>query len=234
MSLLSLLGMQETASIDALAAENIKEKIIDVHLLPRYDDVMQLMRLLRGNGTRGEGRSAWVGFCNGYDIYHTHTVEFVDELAGEIRKLGHGPAVEVCAGNGKLSYHLRQRGIDIRPTDIYTSQNSRDSSLVEKLSCIEALKKYNPRIVVASWICSDSNIIGIDIMKFPSVKYFIHIQHYNGANDSWLTLKAEDTAKIFKLQSSRLRGIEQYGICGSDYHDIQKHTRVVLVKKPGI
>ena len=98
--------------------------------------------------------------------------------------------------------------------------------MVERLSCIQSLEKYNPRIVIASWIHREDNYIGTEILKFPSVEYFINIQH------DGLTLKAEDAAKTFKLESARLGNAEKYGICKADYHCIQPHTEVVLVKKP--
>lgn len=80
------------------------------------------------------------------------TQEFVDELQKEMqrRRLADIPMIEICAGKGKLSYHLRKLGIDIIATDDYSQKMERDESLVERLNHEEALEKYKPRLVIAS------------------------------------------------------------------------------------
>ncbi len=231
-SLSSLLEAQEKAavqatSIDTLAAKEIKKKILNVRLLPRHDEVKQFMQHLAYGQKRQVGRLFWMTFCSYNSLYHVPTAEFVDQLASEISNLGHDPAVEVCAGDGKLSYHLShlsERGINIRATDDYSWKNPRrQRSLVQNFSCNEALKTYKPRIVIASWIPSTKPYIGLDILQFPSVEHFINIQDYKG-----LVLNPGEMSTRLGFRQRRLHTVERYGVCMADYCGIRPHTEVVL------
>ncbi len=62
---------------------------------------------------------------------------------------------------------------------------STDPKLVENLSCTSALNKYQPRLVVASWILHNTRT-GFDILDFPSVDFFIDIGEVKGGA-TWLT-----------------------------------------------
>lgn len=71
-------------------------------------------------------------------------------------------AIEVMAGKGWLSYHLRQKGVNvIAVTDNYSWERFDFSSTpvpVEKLDCVEAVKKYKgANLVIMSWPYMDSN-----------------------------------------------------------------------------
>lgn len=228
-SLLSLLGIKERAkevSIDVLATEAIMENILDVCLLPQHNEVKQLMQRLSYGPIRLLGMGAWMGFCYYKGLYHIPTVEFVDELADEIRKLGPGPVVEVCAGNGKLSYHLSKRGVYTKATDDYSWKDiKRQGSLVENFSCIEALETYKPRIVITSWIPNygDYVNIGPEVLRFPTVKHFINIQDHKGK-----ALDLRGTSKVLGFEWRRLPNVEKYGVCVEDYPGVQPHTQVVL------
>jgi len=147
--------------------EEINSKIISVDQLPTYEEAERFFRFL-------EERHEWFGFCREYNIFNAYNVEFVDSLAARIKSFGKGFVVEVCAGNGKLSHHLKNRGINIIATDDYSNDEiKKDESLFEKLSCSEALEKYKPKMVIASWIPYGGEEIGLSILNFSSVRYFL-------------------------------------------------------------
>src|SRR3989338_1288963 len=96
----------------------------------------------------------WFSICKEVELYHVFTEEYVTVLAEIIKKLAVSPPiVEIVAGTGKLSYHLRKRGILVIPTDdLSWNLYSRSRGLVENLNHRAALEKYRPQLVIASWI----------------------------------------------------------------------------------
>ncbi|MEK6849439.1 MAG: class I SAM-dependent methyltransferase, partial [Nanoarchaeota archaeon] len=132
-------------------------------------------------------------------------------LAGQLRTLPtQKPILEVCAGSGKLAHHLRKQGSDVIATDSYVQRMVRNQSQVEKLKHNAALRKYDPEVVIASWIPGESRI-GIDVLKYPSVKHFICI----GEGPSY-SCGHDDIYKIAKPK--KLRFIERFSIGFMDFH----------------
>ena len=83
------------------------------------------------------------------------------------------PIVEICAGNGRLSYHLGQRGIKIIATDDYSRKTDR-MDIVEELNHQAAIEKYDPSIVLASWM-PPIKPIDVDVLRYPGIEHLVHI-----------------------------------------------------------
>lgn len=97
-------------------------------------------------------------FCHENARYGIPTIELVEYLKDII---GGRSAIEIGAGHGDLGYHLgihrtdskMQESPDIQeryrrfgqPTIKYPKD-------VEKIEALDAVKKYNPQVVVASWV----------------------------------------------------------------------------------
>lgn len=97
-------------------------------------------------------------FCHYYARYGLPTLELVEWLKDKIKGLS---AIEIGAGAGDLGYHL---GIPM--TDSYCQeipevkefyQISRQPTIqygkdVERLDALQAIDKYKPDVVIASWV----------------------------------------------------------------------------------
>lgn len=120
-------------------------------------------------------------FCHYKGIYGVVTNELVDDLK---ELIGDDSAIEVGSGNGTLG-----KALGITCTDNYcqtfpdvvmayrTMQQPtiEYGSHVERLDAVEAVKKYNPKVVVGSWIThrfdynnpnADGNAHGPDEYQF--------------------------------------------------------------------
>lgn len=192
------------------ALETVAEtvaKIRDIEQLPTFEEAKQLILLLEEGHRRNYRYTSWQKFCEKHGIWSVYTVEFVDALEEVIRGLNETPIVEVCAGNGKLSYHLRKRGIDITATDDYSDEEiKRDERLVERLPHKEVLVKHESRIVIAAFVPPDKGIAE-DVLDFPSVNYFIQFPQFTGPTISscqtgWKSrpLELDDVHNGFKIR----------------------------------
>ncbi|MCD6590594.1 MAG: hypothetical protein J7K72_01335 [Candidatus Aenigmarchaeota archaeon] len=199
--------------------ENVKKKITELCQLPSYKEAKALFNYYQNHWFNMLQYSdeaicpfdCWFKFCNENDIYNVYNIEFVNALADEIKKLNLAPVAEICAGNGKLSYHLRERGIDIIATDDYSfTFIERDEKLVERLSHRETLEKYKPRIVVAAWIPFGSEI-ELEILKNPHVKHLIVIGDRKCCGSQACYKSLRNLAK-----PRLLKDVTQYSLCRSD------------------
>lgn len=189
------------------------EKIKDIDSLPSHNEIIALMRFLGNDAVQED---CWNRFCEELQAYNVLNTEFVDALAKEIRKLDSSKMIEICAGNGKLSQHLRMRGIDIKPTD-NNSWRLSNNGLVEIMSHEDALRKYNPKIVIGSWITPYwthpfGYQIGYDVLDFPSVDYFVDIGE-NNSPSSWVQNEVRLRNDFRMLQ---LENPERYAVGGTD------------------
>lgn len=194
------MGQKET---EIILAAGVIEKIKDIDSLPAHDEVIALMRFL-GNDAVLE--DCWNRFCKELQAYNVLNIEFVDALAEEIRKLGSSKTIEICAGNGKLSHHLKIRGIGIKPTD-NNSWNLSNNGLVEIISHEDAMRKYNPKIVIGSWITPYwthpfGYQTGHDVLDFPSVDYFVDIGE-NNSPSSWVQneVRLRDDFRMLQIEN---------------------------------
>ncbi len=158
-------------------------QLLAVEELPRYDDLMALVGYLDHFHLNNHGSAdelSWNSFCHKRDVFHAFCYEFIEGLAAQIKALQvTGPIVEVAAGNGKLSYWLKKFGIPVIATDDYgTGWHSqplkRNPLYVERLIHSEALRKYEPELVIGCWLPYKSSI-ALDVLDAPSVKSYIDI-----------------------------------------------------------
>jgi hypothetical protein len=156
--LLRELGMDWETN-QKLALEGARELLFDENGLKKLPRVEELRAVLRhsmlGLFEVTDGRRNGVG----RSLYTIPTVEYCDQLAKALKKL-QGPKdriLEVCAGDGFLSYCLQQRGVKILPVDNRCTEESHNCGKdprveVAEAEAIEAIDDYKPTIVVASWI----------------------------------------------------------------------------------
>ncbi len=190
------------------SAEEIAAKIGSIGSLPTYEEAGKLFCSI-GRAYAGDpGRRGWFEFCAERLVHDVYTVEFIDALAEEIRRLNEAPVVEICAGDGKLSLHLSRREISVRATDKYPWRVEGSEKPVERLSHRAALRKYLPEIVIAAWIPSKTGI-GSDVLRSPHVKSFIDI-----GETGWMAEGAIDTEswKIIDLEN-----VGRYSLCRTDF-----------------
>jgi len=200
----------------AISTEEIVEKIKDVDKLPTHEEAEKLFHSIYDRFDIDYTQKSWIDFCEDNKIYEVYNTKFIDSLAEEIKKLNKSPIIEICAGDGKLSNQLRKKGIDIVATDDYSWRDIRRyRNLVERLSHKEALRKYNPGVVIASWVPQETRI-GFDVLDFPSVKYLIDIGEDIGGG-TWITEEIYDR-KDFERTS--LKNVEEYALCRTDYPDM--------------
>ncbi len=178
----------------------IMDKAHDIDKLPTYAEALHLVHFVHDSS---------LNFCFQSGIHNMYNAEFVDALASELEKIGEFPIVEVCAGSGKLAYHLRERGINVLATDDYSwNQIKRDEKFVEKLSHKEALEKYKPKVVIAAWIHFYDSQIGKDILNYPTVNYFINI-----GEEGWISAETWSIVNYKGFETPvPLKDVEKYSI----------------------
>lgn len=134
-------------------------------------------------------------FCVKNALYGLPTTELIDWLK---EKIGNRKAIEIGAGNGSLG-----RALGIPMSDSYLQEDPaikayyqrvmqptiKYGSDVERLSYKEAIVKYKPEVVVASWVTQlwrdhsddgNGNMHGLDEeWILENVACYIHIGHAN-------------------------------------------------------
>ena len=125
-------------------------------------------------------------------IYLIPTPPFLRALEKRLRALGHGPIVEVAAGDGHLTRALRARGLRVTATDsgAWERPEARMSARerrelrgtkvsglrrgddVLRLGALPAIRELRPRIVLASWL-PPGPLLG-KLIKAP-VRYVLEI-----------------------------------------------------------
>ena|SRR3989344_3123086 len=189
----------------------LRRKVLAIEQLPTLAEAQELYHALEYRYRTQVSRTFWEKWCHDRRVWHIPTIEFVDALVEVMRELEGAPCVEICAGKGKLSYHLHQRGIEIVATDDFSWGSPHNSALVERLSHRETLERYRPSIVLGSWIPMKTRI-GFDVMDFPSVRYFIDIGE-KVDHATWMT------AEVYQRtdwERRTLPSVERYSFSASD------------------
>lgn len=178
---------------------SIAKKIANVEQLPSWGEVLELFEHFKGI-TRIGYHVGWSRFCQSIYTHHVFNLELVENLAEEIKKLeAKGRVIEVCAGNGKLSYWLNQFGIPAIATDDYSDKDiKRRAKYVKRLSHREALEKYKPELVIGCWMPSEG--LEMDILDAPSVKYYLDIGEGKGGctGDDRLYERTDITERVLE------------------------------------
>ncbi len=147
--------------------EVLKEKMKNPEFLPTHDQIFQAFKM---EGYNRFDTSEWMDFLNG-PYKHSYEIinqEFIKELgsyiSGRLRQLQTEESLtilEVGAGNGRLSHFLedeiKKQGTKEKAKIIATDSDSweiKPAFPVENIEVKEALNKYNPDIVICSWMSS--------------------------------------------------------------------------------
>lgn len=97
-------------------------------------------------------------FCHQYGRYGIPTLELIQYLRS---KIGHKYAIEIGSGNGDLGYHLGIHMTDSKQQsqpkikkwyEMHGQPTIKYPEDVEKIEALDAVKKYNPQVVIASWV----------------------------------------------------------------------------------
>lgn len=207
-----------------IVEQEIISKILSIEYLPSYEEVLGLQKLMWANMTEESLFNPWFDFCARREVFQVLNVEFVDALADELRKFGAVPLIEICAGNGKLSYHLSKKGISIVATDDYSWELS-DGEYVQRATHMSALMECAPRVVVGSWIPYKSRI-GFDVLDF-GVDYFVDIGESIG-NATWMT---NEVYSRHDYEMGSLSSVQRFSTCRTDTIDFPDHSCVTLFRR---
>jgi len=199
--------------------EYIKGEIADFWSLPSYMDAKWLVNDMDRN---------ILDFCHEYEMWQILNIEFIGRLSAFLKHLhrmgGEHHVVEICAGNGKLSYHLRENGLDIRATDNYSTEMRRDSSMVERADFMDALNEYSPEIVLFSWPHpTEQEHVALEALNHPTVKYLIKIDDTSIHGDIY------DNSEYMELKRPNL-----YSLCFLDNKKISYNSSVEIFAKPDV
>lgn len=181
-----------------LTPGELREKLKDPSFLPTHEDIFRVF------GTRFE-EEGWFDFC--FDkknpVFEFLNEEFIESFSDYLSKRSESlgatedspiTILEVGAGNGRLSHLLQQKltsknsgKVSVIATDS-GEWNIKTSFPVEKIDHKEALEKYQPKIVIFSWMplgedCTD------DFRATKSVEEYILIGETAGGccGDEWKT-----------------------------------------------
>lgn len=144
-----------------------------------HEDYFGALRLMEHRGEPFMSLSDG-GFMKNW-VMQICTEEFIDSIVEEIEARNiQGNMLEVGAGRGEISYWLNKRGIpmkatDIKPTYMRNLESVSASQDVETLDCNRALEKYNPELVLTSWLDGGESKLQKAIIDKESVRFYIEI-----------------------------------------------------------
>lgn len=188
--------MQEVRVLGAIDLDPIDRRLLDEN---------RRLRLLSGDDVARIPAIDLCQWCNRRGRYNVPTIELVTFL----RRLIDGrekETLEICAGSGDLG-----RFLGVRMTDSYFQVDSpvalelfKRAELspvpafadVERLEALEAIKKYNPRVVIGSWVTQSylpgdenepkigSSVYGVDELAiWDQVDVYVHIGNHRVHHD---------------------------------------------------
>ncbi|RLI18081.1 hypothetical protein DRO54_10615 [Candidatus Bathyarchaeota archaeon] len=203
------------------------ESVLYYHRLPSYQEVEELFFL----ANRLDLENELYFLTRKYHIFEFWNRNYIECLSKEIKRRVNGNLVlEVCAGDGMLSYWLRVYGVNIKATDS-GEWGIKPRNRVEIIDAISAIKKYKPIMVVASWLPYEEPL---DIQIFnEGVPYIILIGETDGACGSERFWKEEYWKKAgYKEEYS---DCSRFQLCRTDYvrgqNWIQTHSSTMIFTK---
>jgi len=231
-------------------ANELREKLRDPHFLPTREQILRAFPV-------------WEYDSGDYDVMHVckdinnpifeffneeHLNALSDYFVTKISEYGGSKEkpiiiLEIGAGNGRLSYFLQKMLEGKVPGQVKViASDSGEWKLkndfpVEQLKHDEAMSKYNPDIVVFSWMPYGEDYTK-EMRKCPSVKEYILIGEDGGGNcgsdETWgyvesrpndLPLYEKDGFEKEYLDSTELN------ICRTDYPGSMGHSRTVSFRR---
>lgn len=179
---------------------------------------------------RLEKYPSFFDWCELHNVFQLVNREFIHALAGTIERINPEVIVEVGAGHGLLSKHLSEAlGREVIATDDNSWDYEIPSNTV-KLDCKDALKTYNPDLVIAAWIPYGKYWTGF-FRKHPSVKGYILI------GEGWGGGATGSIKDFYKngWERTQLDEVEAYSICRTDHYffgHTVRHSHIVYFKRP--
>ncbi len=226
---------EDTAQInDEEPGARIRKRLrTDPGFLPRREDLKATFGL---PDDQPDGLYEWLNFVHDPEkpVFEMWTEEYIKEfstyLLTRLDDLGATvetplTILEVGAGNGKLTYFLRERlnakaagRLKIAATDV--QRRGRSSENVEELGYVEALEQYKPDIVISSWMPKFYDWTGA-FRQMPSVKEYILIgvPSLTGDNEAWGIYSDGGFIQNYSIEGFRrteLHDLKKYQICGTD------------------
>ena len=176
------------------------------------------------------------GWTSAHHVFQLLNIEFIHELAKEIKDMNPEIILEVGAGEGLLGKCLsKELGKKVILTDDYSWWEREDIKIENKniirMDYKAAIKIYNPDLIIASWI-PYKRWWTKEFRGCKSVKGYILIGEgpggCTGSDMDWKTSWIKHD----------LDNVEKYAICRTDYgfngigHSRIRHTNVSLFERP--
>lgn len=171
------------------------------------------------------------GWTDAHHVYQLLNIEFVRELAKEIKHINPEIILEVGAGEGLLGKYLsKELGKDIILTDDHSWWKKENIKINNKdilaIDYNAAIKIYNPDLIIASWIPYNSWWTK-EFIRCESVKGYILIGEgpggCTGSDMDWKT----------SWIRRDLDNVGKYAICRTDHgFSRTRHTNVSLFERP--
>jgi len=193
------------------------EDLLYYERLPSYETVYNVLLWYAGPLRWKE----FFDFVNEYGIYQFWNVEYISCLAEEIKSyVGSELVLEVAAGDGMLSYWLRKYGVNAHATDSgewYRPGDRRGVIIkprapVEIIDAVSAIRKYKPKMVIASWLPGDRLDIEIFDEKPPIICLIGEVDGATGSSMFWDTKYWEKAG--YKRVFSKC---DEWNLCRTDY-----------------
>ena len=208
--------------------EGAFKSILYFERLPRARDVQEVIKELTSLNF-----SRWWDLINKYGIFQFWNLEYIWCLAIEIKKrVDIGLVLEVAAGDGMLSFWLGKHNVNVKATDSgewYDKVKRR--APVEIIDAVSAIKKYKPKMVIASWL-PVSKTLDIEIFNACAemrVPYIILIGETDGACGS-LRFWEEKYWRKVGYEEEYLNRCDEYNWCRTDYYagNWFRHSSTIL------
>lgn len=216
-----LLGETLTPTrVDYAAARQGWEAWFDVHPVPTN---AALDARLANAGIR----AGFVPVCRARGYFHLPTAEFIDALAGVLRRLP-GPYLEVGAGGGALARAVRASGVPLLAADDGTWWPTALPPDVAREDVSTALARVAPGTALAAWPPRETDWPAL-FRAAPQVRAYLVVG--NGAGG--MTGNAATWAEAAGWQGTLLPDLAALGRCRLDA-DGAHHTRVLLARRNAV
>ncbi len=183
----------------------------------------------------------FIDWCLVHNVFQLPNKEFIQALSKRIADINPETILEIGAGRGLISKHLmNELGREIILTDNYSwwtgngdgvSDDTLDDTKVIKMGYTIALRKYNPDLVLISWIPYGHNWTRY-VRKHQSVKGYILI----GEGPEGCTGVASDWRTGWK--EHYFDDVMKFAICRTDmgfYAGLNlRHTAISYFERPGV
>lgn len=219
--------------------DNFKtQTILQRNYFPSYEEAIQAFRAL----SQKQRDDLFIHKTR--PVFEVFNRTHINALAAYIVDTGHTTVLEVGAGDGRLAKYLseaihrvfrrrKEKGAHPRQIRVIATDNGswniETVFLVERLDLVEALKKYDPDLVIWSWMpIGDWSYL---IRRHPSVKEYILIGEAEGGecgnDDTWNPGLYE--ADGFTRHD--LNDISRYQIARNDTDPAHSRSRTVSFRR---